>query len=669
MQGSYDISVVIVNYKVKEYVLNLLHTLYKGKGEYSLQIIVIDNASGDNALTEISKQYTDITVIQNDENLGFGKANNQGINLAKGKYTLLINPDTLISEDTLEKMYAFMEANPKCGVSSCKILNADGSFAKECKRSIPDLVSAVNKVTGLDTLFPKSRLFGKRYLSWIDENETSEVPVVSGSFMFWNTDVLKSLGGFDEAFFMYAEDDDICLRAKEAGYKVVYAPITKIIHYKGESTKKRDYKYAKIFNQSLYQFFIKHYGKVYGRLVSTIVLCITYLKTIVDVSLSTLLNNYQLIIDLVAINLALIVAFLSRFDFDIAAIIDPNRNDFFIVNAIISVLYFLLHKFRNQEKRSFDFITKDLINLSLAFLIVAGISFLIKELAYSRLILVVAYILSLFLAVILKPMFMRIREGGYQIKKLKVLLIGELPNHDFWKQKIEGHPSGKYLVHESTTISAVNRKMINSVDEIFFVVDEVQYDTLLEVLTSKNEQRKPAKICSQVTDTIIGKSSIEYFDPPSQIEMLLYERTQNKVFKRVFDVLIAIPCWGITFIPRLLGGIFKNKASKQVTTNTNNVFYTGRPIRNLNLLCGYILLGEMSWVGAPMFGPKKPFKAGLFGIAQYQSIQNKENLTKEEFSHYYLKHHSLSLDIDLFLKGITYGPSLSEQIEQEATKV
>jgi GT2 family glycosyltransferase len=257
---SIDISVIIVNYKVKEYIANLLNSLEKASHQLTLEIFVVDNASGDNSIPYLQERFPEVTYIQNDENLGFGKANNQAIKLAKGTYTLLINPDTLVSEDTLDILFSHMQSNEDCGACGCKILNPDGTFAPESRRSVPTIWSAACKVFGLNTLFPKSKLFGKYYLSWLHEDEPSSIPVLSGSFMFWRTNVLQQLGGFDERFFMYGEDIDLCYRIQETGYHIDYVPETSIIHYKGESTKKGDLKYIRLFNKALYQFFDKQYS-------------------------------------------------------------------------------------------------------------------------------------------------------------------------------------------------------------------------------------------------------------------------------------------------------------------------------------------------------------------------------------------------------------------------
>ena len=200
MARKVDISIVIVNYKVKEYVSNLLSSIRKAAGEYAVEVFVVDNDSGDDSVSYLQQRHPHVSYIANKDNVGFGKANNQAIKQAKGEFTLIINPDTLVSEDTFSTLISHMRSNPECGAAGCKILNPDGSFAPESKRSVPTIWAALTKLLGLHTLFPKSRLFGQYYLSWLTEDQQAQVPVLSGSFMFWRTDLLQQLGGFDERF-------------------------------------------------------------------------------------------------------------------------------------------------------------------------------------------------------------------------------------------------------------------------------------------------------------------------------------------------------------------------------------------------------------------------------------------------------------------------------------
>jgi len=219
-----DLSIIIVNYNVKEFLQNLLHSIDKAAQSIKHEVIIVDNASDDGSVEYLQKNFLQqdrIKLIANKKNLGFGRANNQGLKIAQGKYLLLLNPDTLLSEDTLKKMIGFLEKSSDAGMAGCKILNPDGTLQLACRRSFPGPWVSFCKVTGLSTLFPNSRLFAKYNLTYLDENQTYEVDAISGSFMMLKKEVYDKVGGFDEDFFMYGEDLDLCYRIQKSGYKVI----------------------------------------------------------------------------------------------------------------------------------------------------------------------------------------------------------------------------------------------------------------------------------------------------------------------------------------------------------------------------------------------------------------------------------------------------------------
>lgn len=258
------ISIVIVNYRVKEYILLLLDSIQKATKGLSIEIIVVDNNSGDGSPEYLISAYKSVKIIKNVENVGFAKANNQAIEKTSGTYTLIINPDTVIQEDSLLRLKQYMDKNEKTAALGFKMFNPDGTFARESKRSVPDLKTGIFRASGLDKLLPNSTLFGRRYLGWLDENEVTEVPVISGAGMFWRTSVLKELQGFDEAFFMYGEDDDLCYRVQNTDYNIRYFPPAKMLHFKGESERDMSLKSLKKMNRGLAQFFTKHYKNSYN---------------------------------------------------------------------------------------------------------------------------------------------------------------------------------------------------------------------------------------------------------------------------------------------------------------------------------------------------------------------------------------------------------------------
>ena len=219
------------------------------------EIIVVDNNSSDNTCKLLLEKYPDIILIQNQQNVGFSKANNQGVNIAKGEYVLILNPDTVIAEDTLIKIKNFAEAKENLGVLGVKLIDGSGNFLPESKRGIPTAKVSFNKLFGVT-----NKQKGKYYATHLSENETGKVDILVGAFMFLKKEVYEEVHGFDEDYFMYGEDIDLSYKILKKGYQNYYYANTQVIHYKGESTKK-DIKYLKYFNNSMHIFYNKHFKR------------------------------------------------------------------------------------------------------------------------------------------------------------------------------------------------------------------------------------------------------------------------------------------------------------------------------------------------------------------------------------------------------------------------
>ncbi|MDG5814999.1 glycosyltransferase [Chitinispirillales bacterium ANBcel5] len=252
------LSVVIVNYKVPYCLREALNSVKEAKLYNKCEIIVIDNASEDNSKSIITSEFPEVQWIQLKSNIGFGKACNLGARRARGKYLLLLNPDTVISETTLTACVDFMNNNPDAGMLGPKILNPDGTMQASCRRSFPTPSAALFYFSGLSRFFPKSKRFGKYNLTYMDENKTAEVDAISGSFMFMPLSVFQEVGGFDERFFMYGEDIDLCWRIRKTGKAVWYNPQIQIIHLKGKSSSKRQLRSRIAFYEAMIIFSRKY---------------------------------------------------------------------------------------------------------------------------------------------------------------------------------------------------------------------------------------------------------------------------------------------------------------------------------------------------------------------------------------------------------------------------
>ncbi len=270
------LSVIIVNYNVKLYLEQCLRSVEKAAGDIQHEIIVTDNNSSDGSVEYLRTRFPNVKFIENRTNNGFAKANNQAILKAQGEYVLLLNPDTIVGESTLNDCITFMDAHPEAGATGVCQLKADGSFALESRRGIPTPFTSFCKMTGLCKFFPKSRVFGKYYMQYLDVNQPNEIEVMSGACMFIRRSTLDKSGLLDEDFFMYGEDIDLSFRLLKTGKKNYYLP-TKILHYKGESTEKTSYRYIHSFYEAMLIFFRKHYSH-YSLLLSLPIKAAIYFK-------------------------------------------------------------------------------------------------------------------------------------------------------------------------------------------------------------------------------------------------------------------------------------------------------------------------------------------------------------------------------------------------------
>lgn len=264
------LSIVIVNYNVRYYLEQCLLSVEKALTGVGGEVFVVDNNSTDDSMSYLKGKFPWVRYIENTENVGFSRANNQALREARGEYVLLLNPDTFIGERTLRECMDFMDKNPQAGICGVGMLRVDGSFAPESRRGVPTPFVAFCKMTGLGSLFPKSRLFGRYYMQYLNKQAINPIEIVSGAFMFIRKEALDKVGLLDEAFFMYGEDIDLSYRVLKAGYQNYYIP-TQVLHYKGESTKKDSLKYVNAFHKAMVIFFKKHfahYSAIYSAFIT-----------------------------------------------------------------------------------------------------------------------------------------------------------------------------------------------------------------------------------------------------------------------------------------------------------------------------------------------------------------------------------------------------------------
>jgi GT2 family glycosyltransferase len=288
-----DLSVIILSYNTQNFLQDCLRSIEKvDKKGLGIEIIVVDNASQDDSAKVVKKDFPQVKLMVNKKNLGFSAGNNRGIAKASGKYVLILNPDTIMEKETIASMYQYMEENPNVGASTCRIELPNGKLDLVCHRGFPTPWRAFCHFSGLEKLFPKSKYFSGYVLGHLPLNKVHPIDSGTGAFLFVRKKAGEEINWFDEDYFWYGEDLDFCYRLKQKNWRVMYVPITKILHYRGASSGilKHSKKIstasletrtmaARASTEAMRIFYNKHYRQKYPLIItSTVLLTISLLE-------------------------------------------------------------------------------------------------------------------------------------------------------------------------------------------------------------------------------------------------------------------------------------------------------------------------------------------------------------------------------------------------------
>lgn len=623
---------------MKDFLLQCIKSIQKSQTNLNYEIIIVDNCSTDGSKQVFETLSTELNVLQYfylEENLGFGKANNIAFNNAKGKYTLILNPDTLLEADTLQVMYDYMDSNPDIGASGCKVLNHDGTFQAACRRGFPTPWASFCKLFGLQRLFPKSKLFTQYNLNYLNEDETNDIDALIGAFMFVRTDVLVKVGGFDDSFFMYGEDLDLCYRIKNAGFRISYYPQTTIVHYKGESSKRSTLNEDKFFYQAMEIFARKHYGSSK--------LFFWFLK--LGIKFRALVNNMKkhkkdfifILIDLIIVNASFLLSTKLRRG-EMFAFPDYAYPDVFV---FLSLITFLSMLFSGEYFEYSNRIRKAFFGLVSSLLILTFLTYFFRNFAFSRGVLLMTITFSVFF-VTLTRFINNILEKRKNTKKInKVVIVG-------WNDKAEdliqnirlknknsqliGYISSKkyedtnleYLGEPDYIQKTINDKSINEV--IVIDKNEFQLDNNTKIIRLKNDNLVHIYFANEYDDLIFSKlvTELSGIDPEVKINKLMLIR--YRLIKRITDIFISLLMLSIG-LPFL---IVKGKTKLFVK----------------------LLLGKITFIG--LFPTNRQInnygKLGILGLVQISEPEKLNDKLKMELNNYYLENYSLTLDFDILFK-------------------
>ncbi len=265
------LSVIIVNWKTRELTLNALSAVYKETSGFPFEVILVDNNSGDGSVEAFKKEFPQVKLIENSDNVGFAKANNQALKIATGEYLMLLNSDTVVLDGALNTLVSYLDTHPLIEMVGPRLLNGDMTFQHACRRNLPDIWNSFFHLFGLTKIFTSSKIVNnyKKYTD--DPNVTEPVAGLSGAAMMFRRKVYEEIGGLDESFFMYGEDLDFCKRVFDKGWQTVYVSEAKIIHFGGGSSKKRRTKSLVNFYEAMWLYYRKHFALYHNSLLNGLV--------------------------------------------------------------------------------------------------------------------------------------------------------------------------------------------------------------------------------------------------------------------------------------------------------------------------------------------------------------------------------------------------------------
>lgn len=639
-----DISIVIVNYKVKYFLKQALLSVEKALNGIEGEVFVVDNNSDDGSCEMVLQNFPDVILMGNKDNVGFAKANNQAMRVAKGRYVLLLNPDTVLEEDTLKRCIQFMDKKPECGGLGVKMIDGSGQFLPESKRGFPSPTASFYKLSGISSFFPKSKFFNSYYLGHLSENENHEVDVLAGAFMMMRKEVLDKVGLLDESYFMYGEDIDLSYRIQQGGYKNYYLAETRIIHYKGESTKRNSIKYVRIFYKAMIIFAKKHFA---GRKASLFIFLLNiaiYLKAGITLAKNAVRRFFFPVVDAFLFYLAIYLAktFWASYYFHDASYYPAS---FMKINAPLYVVIWILSIFFNggyDKPFNLRWLFRGILFGSLGIAAVYG--FLDLEYRTSRAIILLGTLLVLAFAFLFRMLvhyfrFKHFAVGKSQPKKLifvgsleeseraqnLMLRTGNEKNYIGTVAPDKNYDSDLYLSGIDDLDKIVR---IYKVEEIVFCSKDVKSSEIIHWmgLLGQNINYKILPVDSM---SIIGSSSKN-----SQGEIYIEEvqfaiaSSTNSRNKRILDILVALLLF--VFSPILVWFV-KNKSGL-----FQNIFE--------------VLLAKKTWVGYFDIDSKMNYPSIPKGILVPIAIGKVAQLdipTMNRLNFLYAKNYTVWLDVEL----------------------
>ncbi len=644
------LSVIIVNYNVKYFLEQALHSVRRASKNIATEVFVVDNNSVDGSCDMVRSKFAEVILIANKDNTGFSKANNQAMHLAKGQYILLLNPDTVVEEDCFKKIISFMDSTPNAGGLGVKMIDGAGKFLPESKRGLPTPEVAFYKIFGLASLFPKSKKFGKYHLGFLDKNETHAIEILAGAFMLLRKTVLDKIGLLDEDYFMYGEDIDLSYRITKAGYKNYYYPHTTIIHYKGESTKRTSVNYVFTFYRAMIIFAQKHYSQKHARTFSLLINFAIYLRALSAVLIGFASKFILSVIDFIVILFAflLIKNQWSAYRFES---IDAYPQQVVIINGIIYTLLWMAGLFiagAYHKRKTFLSVIKGVAIGTIA--IAVFYAFVSDAYRFSRALILIGFALTVVVAFANRLLLYFIKHKKINIGldgQLKTIIVGNKNEVNRVQDLlIKSKSQSEYLgfvgvngayADENNYLGSVNQlgEIVDlfNIEEIIFCSKDLSMSGIIEWMGKIGRADVMFKIVPEESLFIIGRNKK---NAPGDFYTIELNLQLNKAFeqqkKRVFDVAASIIILGV--LPVLF--LFQKK-----------------PLHFFSNWI-HVLLGNKTWVGYAQNNNIKLLPKIKEGVLSPINNSNKtlNDISIQKLNFLYAKDYSIEKDLLIILKSL-----------------
>ncbi len=647
------LSIIIVNYNVAYFLEQCLQSVYVALKDIDAEVFVVDNNSVDNSVEMILNKFSQVKLIENKKNLGFSKANNQAIRLSKGEYILLLNPDTVVESDTFEKTISFMDATPDAGGLGVKMIDGRGEFLPESKRGLPLPTVAFYKIFGLSKLFKKSKRFGKYHLSYLDPDEVNSVEVLAGAFMLLRKSVLDRIGLLDEDYFMYGEDIDLSYRIIKAGYKNYYFPKTRIIHYKGESTKKSSVNYVLVFYRAMQIFAKKHFSQKNATLFNAMINIAIWFRASLSIVKRLLVKVLVPLLDYILIYAGVLgIAFYWEYSVLMARESSFSSVYMFLILPIYALVWVLSIYFANGYKKpvSISRVNQGVIWGTIFILLVY--SLLSEDMRFSRAVIILGACWTFICTNFLRYIIKRLNIKNYPIGELhnsRILIIGDeeetnrvsiLIKMTSLKSEFIGFINHKksetkntHFIGDITQLKDIIA--IYQIGEIVFCGKNITAKEIINLMSSDlQDLMLEYKIAPPESTYIIGSNSINISGDMYMLDINSIGKKENLRKKRVFDILFSFICFILypicVWFVRKKGKFFHNILS--------------------------CLSGKKTWVGyAPTQNSQRnslpKLRKGILYPTDILNLEDDNDDIVQQVNNLYARNYKLAGDINIIAKS------------------